>query len=246
MKDMIKNYITVAVLALFLFFVPFAPVVQIRSYALTLFGSGHQKPANVPAPKVEVSPPQVNPMEALQAKICEVVALKNTLLKKREEMQKVRCEYEKEIEELKNEITQEQAINKVDDFSQAMKNKRIRNNLTLIQRHLAYINKITKLENSLSQGIEELLFLERKTRADIKIVRLLDNKDELVKKINGSLSNYANSSSRFVLDAKGLNFTPLKKIWQEIVPEQEQTPPKVVEPAPLPSKQSQESNIKNI
>lgn len=247
MKYMIKYYFIMAALAFFIFCVFFVPAVQIRSYAVTLFGAVPKAPPVVSAPpKIEQCPRQVNPMEALQSKVNDVVALKNSLEKKRGEMQNVRHEYDKEIDVLKSEITQEQMISNVDDFGQAMKNKRIRNNLLLIQRHLAYINKINKLENSLSQGIEELLFLERKTKADIKIVKLLDNKDDLVKKINSSLSNYEHSSSRFALDSKGLSFTPLKKIWQDISPVEEQSPAKESMPPLFPPQQSQDSNQKLI
>lgn len=160
-------------------------------------------------------------LAGLQTKINEVVNLKNGLEKKRGEMQNARTEYQAEIAVLKTEIEQERRSGNIGDYSQALKNKRIRNNLLLIQRQMAYIDKIDKLEFTLSQGIEEMLYLERKAKADMKIVRLLDNKDELVQKIDNSLKNYAPYATRFALDEKRLNFVPIKRIWQEMTPGQQ-------------------------
>lgn len=160
-------------------------------------------------------------LEGLQSKINEVVTLKNGLEKKRKEMQNARSEYQGEIVVLKNEIDQERRGGNIGDYQQALKNKRIRNNLLLIQRQMAYIDKIDKLEYTLSQGIEEMLYLERKAKADLKIVRLLDNRDELVQKIDNSLKNYAPYATKFALDEKRLHFIPIKRIWQEMSPEQQ-------------------------
>jgi hypothetical protein len=164
----------------------------------------------------------VNALESLQSKIKEVVVLKDGLEKKRKEMQGARLEYQNEIVQLKNEIDTERHNNNIDNYKQALKNKRIHNNLALIQRQLAYVDKINKLEYTLSQGIEEMIYLERKTKADLKIVKLLDDKDELVEKIDNSLKNYAPYATKFALDAKRLNFTPLPKIWQDISSKDEQ------------------------
>lgn len=161
-------------------------------------------------------------LAGLQSKINEVVTLKNGLEKKRGEMRNARTEYQTEIAALKTEIDQERHSGNISDYSQALKNKRIRNNLLLIQRQMAYIDKIDKLEFTLSQGIEEMLYLERKAKADLKIVRLLDNKDELVQKIDNSLKNYAPYATRFALDEKRLHFVPIKRIWQDMTPEQQQ------------------------
>jgi hypothetical protein len=164
----------------------------------------------------------VNALEGLQNKIKEVMDLKDGLEKKRKEMQNTSSEYQNEIAQLKIEIDDERQKNNIDNYKKALKNKRIHNNLALIQRQLAYIDKINKLEYTLSQGIEEMLYLERKTKADLKIVKLLDNKDELVEKIDNSLKNYAPYATKFALDAKRLNFKPLPKIWQEILSKDEQ------------------------
>lgn len=171
-------------------------------------------------------------LAGLQSKINEVVNLKNGLEKKRGEMRNARTEYQAEIAALKTEIDQERHGGNISDYSQALKNKRIRNNLLLIQRQMAYIDKIDKLEFTLSQGIEEMLYLERKAKADLKIVRLLDNKDELVQKIDNSLKNYAPYATRFALDEKRLHFVPIKRIWQDMTPGQQSAPGS---PGPQPS-----------
>jgi hypothetical protein len=174
-------------------------------------------------------------LDALQTKINEIVTLKHGLEKKHIEMQNVRREYQSDIAKFKDEISNEKLIKRITSFEQARNNKRVINNLALIQRHLAYIDKINKLEETLSQGIEELLYLERKAKADLKIVRVLDNKDELVRKIDNSLKNYAPNAAKYILDSKKLNLTPLKKIWQEMTANEE----KSVQQMPVAAGQSQ-------
>ena len=163
-----------------------------------------------------------NSMNILQEKINEVVSLKTTLEEKRTDMIKTRLEYETEVTQLKIEIDNERQSSQIDTYAQALKNKRIRNNLALIQRQSAYVDKINQLENKILQGIEELLYLEREAKADLKMVKLLDNKDELVQRIDRSLQNYSSSSAKFAIEVKHLKFKPLKQIWQEISPAPEE------------------------
>lgn len=169
-----------------------------------------------------------NSLNILQEKINEVVSLKTTLEEKRTDMIKTRLEYETDVTQLKIEIDNERQSSQIDTYAQALKNKRIRNNLALIQRQSAYVDKINQLENKILQGIEELLYLEREAKADLKMVKLLDNKDELVQRIDRSLQNYSSSSPKFAIEVKQLKFKPLKQIWQEIAPPppEEKLPPK--------------------
>ena len=173
-----------------------------------------------------------NSLNILQEKINEVVSLKTTLEEKRTDMIKTRLEYETDVTQLKVEIDNERKSSQIDSYAQALKNKRVRNNLALIQRQSAYVDKISQLEQKILQGIEELLYLEREAKADLKMVKLLDNKDELVQRIDRSLQNYSSSSAKFAIEAKQLKFKPLKQIWQEIAPPPEEK---------LPQKPMQES-----
>lgn len=108
-----------------------------------------------------------NQHENLMATIEEAADLRNQLLMKREEIDKLNAYYSNGIAELENTIYQEAHKEGINSFEQARKNKRIELSLRTIQRRRAYILELENPTLWIDRGSEELLYLTRKAELDL-------------------------------------------------------------------------------
>jgi hypothetical protein len=174
--------------------------------------SGKKKKAKKDA---KISKDTNSTAETLTQKMNRVSVLLDQLRNNLNQATTAKANFQTEIEALKSEIRQGKQRIGTDTFERATKNTRINNNLLLIQRQTAYIEKIEELEVKYKKGIEEMVYLERQGAADLKMVRLLGNKDEIVKKIDKIIKNYS-SYSRYAIDESQLRLKSLRQIWKEI------------------------------
>jgi len=101
-----------------------------------------------------------DPNYIYNAKIEEISMLRETLLRKKEEIGQLKKYYREGIAELENEIFDEMRSAKTDTFLQALENKRIEFGLRTIQRRHAYVQQLDRPSEWLYKACEELLYLE--------------------------------------------------------------------------------------
>lgn len=183
----------------------------------TILANGCEQMSNEPAGKIGVLKNDPAPVRKLKNKINSLVGLRARLFAKIRDLSATRDSYKTQIAMLKSEIQEERRKNSVNSYQQAINNKRIGSNLSLIQRQLAYIDKIDELGYQLNMGTEELLYLEREARADLKITAVLDNKDELTQKIDQAIKSYEPYAGKFAFDKSQLRITSTEQIWNEII-----------------------------
>lgn len=164
------------------------------------------------------SPARPLTVKELTAKINSLAKLKKRIEKKKRETVRTREEYYDDIGRYKKEILEEKRLSRgINSYAEAIRSKRINSNLSLIQRQLAYVEKLTELEYRLNMGSEELLYLEREARADLEIVKVLQTKDQLISRIDRALHDYHPNSERFALSKGKLNLKSTESIWNDIV-----------------------------
>lgn len=159
----------------------------------------------------------LTPTQKIQEKIRSLAALNSKLEQKKSEVASARAEYGRDIQRLKKEIKYEAGKSGgITSYAEAVRNKRINSDLMLIQRQLAYVDKLNELEFQLNLGTEELLYLEREAQTDLVMAKVLDKEDELVKKIADAIKNYEPYTEKFVIEKGQLNLRPPEQIWRDI------------------------------
>jgi hypothetical protein len=152
------------------------------------------------------------------AKIEEVSALRDTLLRKQEEVMRLKKHYQDGIEELEKEIADELQKGEISTSLQAMENQGIAFTLRTIQRRQAYIQQLERPSKWLFKACEELLYIKRRTVMDIQVAEIAAGieMNKHVRHINAAVRKYQPTADKLALDMTNAQPEPLEIIWERI------------------------------
>ena len=172
-----------------------------------------------PSTAKPVTPPVVTtPEDPYLEKLQDVSRLRADLLAKKDEIDQLKEFYRDGISELEEELQQEATRQKVEKLAEALANRKIELDLRSIQRRWAYIDELEKPSHWLFQGSEELLFLSRRARIDLKMSEIASGIEltRHTRRLNASLQKYQLSPERLAIDLDSSRLRPLEDIWQAI------------------------------
>ena len=152
------------------------------------------------------------------ANIEEITSLRDTLLRKQEEVMRLKKNYQDGIEELEKEISDELQKGESSTFMQAMENNGIAFTLRTIQRRQAYIQQLERPLKWLFEACEELLYIKRRTVMDIQVAAIADGVDmkKHVRHINAAVRKYQPAADKLAPDMTAAQLEPLEIIWGRI------------------------------
>jgi hypothetical protein len=165
-----------------------------------------------------IKPPTPKISSIYDAKIEEVTALRDSLLFKQEEVIRLKNQYQRGIEELEKEISDELQKGKSNTFLQAMENNSIAFTLRTIQRRQAYIQQLESPARWIHQACEELLYIKRRTLVDLQVAEIADgiDMDKHVRDINTAVRKYKPAADKLAPDMTNAPLEPLEAIWERI------------------------------
>jgi len=152
------------------------------------------------------------------AQIEEISTLRDTLLRKQEEVRRLKKHYQDGIEELEKEIADELQKGEISTFLQAMENKGTAFTLRTIQRRQAYIQQLERPSKWIFKACEELLYIKRQTVMDIQVAEIAAGIDmnKHVRHINAAVRKYQPTADKLTLDMTNAQPEPLEIIWDRI------------------------------
>jgi hypothetical protein len=147
-----------------------------------------------------------------------ISTLRDTLLRKQEEVRRLKKHYQDGIEELEKEIADELQKGEVSTFLQAMENKGTAFTLRTIQRRQAYIQQLERPSKWILKACEELLYIKRQTVMDIQVAEIAAGIDmnKHVRHINAAVRKYQPTADKLALDMTNAQPQPLESIWDRI------------------------------
>ena len=151
----------------------------------------------------------------------EAIRLRDTLLKKQEEIQALKHYYRNRIQEVRDEILNEKREKGITTFQQALKSKRIELGLRTIRRRHSYINKLNEPLEQLHGGSEKLLYIKRLAGIQIQMAPIVNGLDisKLGKRMDIIIEKEARGADSLAIDTRGTRAPALEEIWKEIVQE---------------------------
>lgn len=151
-------------------------------------------------------------------KLEDLVGLRQKLSAKKEEINKLIKEYSASIKQLEDEIRTEKRNKRINSYDQAKNNQRISYDLALIQRKGAYISKLEEILPKLDNGANELEFLQRQTEDDIKMEKVLGEKEieKLAEKIEKTIAKYLPEAGELAISVDENKLESPRKIWERI------------------------------
>ncbi|MCK5202285.1 MAG: hypothetical protein KAR15_00385, partial [Desulfobacterales bacterium] len=152
------------------------------------------------------------------AQIEAISTLRDTLLRKQEEVRRLKKHYQDGIEELEKEIADELQKGEISTFLQAMENKGTAFTLRTIQRRQAYIQQLERPSKWIFKACEELLYIKRQTVMDIQVAEIAAGIDmnKHVRHINAAVRKYQPTADKLALDMTNAQPEPLEIIWDRI------------------------------
>ena len=158
----------------------------------------------------------------LADKLEKATRLRDTLLKKQEEIQALKHYYRNRIQEVRDEILIEKREKGITTFQQALKSKRIELGLRTIRRRHLYINKLNGPLEQLHDGSEELLYIERLAGIQIQMAPVVNgiDIDKLGKRMDIIIEKEARGVDSLAIDTRETRAPDLEEIWNEIVQEE--------------------------
>ena len=157
--------------------------------------------------------------EELWEKLSDINELYLKLWSKLVDVTSLHQRFQEGNENLMQEIYEIKKENKIKTYEEAVKVPRIRKNFLLIQRRTAYMEKVEQIGMRIIDGMEELVYLKRKTQDDIELVGVLGEEeiDGLVQNINQALEKYMPDAGELVIDVEGVELKSTEEIWKDIV-----------------------------
>jgi hypothetical protein len=159
-----------------------------------------------------------DPNTIYDAKIKEISVLRETLLRKKEEIGRLKKYYREGIAELEKEIFDEMRSAKIDTFLQALKNKRIEFKLRTIQRRHAYMRQLDQPSEWIFKACEELLYLKRRAKIDLQVAEVAGGIDMNMhmRHMNTAIEKYRPTAERLAVDMTDAQLEPLENVWEQI------------------------------
>ena len=154
----------------------------------------------------------------LDAKISEIMALRDALLQKQAEILELKNEYQKRIDELEKEIADEMQRAGISTFLQAMENRRVQFGLQTIQRRQNYIRKLEKPSNWIFEACEELLYIKRQAMVDLQVAEIASGIDlnRHMQQMEVAADRYKLTAEKLAIDLTDAQSESLEKIWERI------------------------------
>jgi len=167
-------------------------------------------------PKATIQPD--DPNYIYYAKIKEISMLRETLLRKKEEIGQLKKYYQEGIAELEKEIFDEISSAKPDTFLQAIENKRIEFGLRTIQRRQAYMQQLDRPSEWIYTACEELLYLERRATVDLQVAEVASGIDlnMHMRHMNTAIEKYQPTADRLAVDMTDAQLESLENVWEQI------------------------------
>lgn len=157
--------------------------------------------------------------KTLQERHDSLSELNSKLDSKKSEVENLLQVFTDDIEQLEDEIREEIEIHKDMTYQEGLANKRISYNLKLLQQKRIYIKKLTGFQERLMHGSEEVLFLTRKTESDLKICKVMDEKElsDLIERIDQVIKDYLPYADNFAIDVAENEVESSENILQDVV-----------------------------
>ncbi|MCX6745725.1 MAG: hypothetical protein NTX00_01770 [Candidatus Parcubacteria bacterium] len=159
------------------------------------------------------------PEKVIQTKISEIQDLRKRLNEKQDELGKLILEYQQGVNDLKKAVKRYSRRHQINTFELAQKDNEISYNLALIQKKVAYIQKLQQLVARMQQGMQELQYLENQAIDDLKIVKALksEDTDKLISDINTVITKYLPEAGTLPINIDEKNLPSPEQIWEEII-----------------------------
>ena len=159
-----------------------------------------------------------DPNYIYDAKIKEISVLRETLLRKKEEIGQLKKYYQEGIAELEKEIFDEMRSAKTDTFLQALENKRIEFGLRTIQRRHAYMRQLDQPSEWIYKACEELLYLKRRAKIDLQVAEVASGIDMNMhmRHMNTAIEKYRPTAERLAVDMTDAQLESLENVWEQI------------------------------
>ncbi|NNF99971.1 MAG: hypothetical protein HKM93_11380 [Desulfobacteraceae bacterium] len=172
-----------------------------------------------PANSLPTDPPPVFFNETLELIKQDILALRERLLEKENEIATLQDYYRNAITEIEDDIKEETVNAKYESFQQAITNKRIELNLRTIQRRLAYIEKLDQPTRLLHRRSEQLLFLQRKTEMYEMLMAKTSGivLDPFKREVDDTLNLIRASEDELSIDQVKSNPPSLNAIWNSTI-----------------------------
>ena len=202
-----------------------SPGIALVITAIVLFGTAIGRNCHGRKPHVKTSGTQSAleiKVECKGSKLCDkledLVGLRQKLAVKKEEINKLIGEYSASIKQLEGEIRTEKRNKRINSYAQAKDNQRISYDLALIQRKTAYISKLDEVLPKLDSGSNELEFLQRQTEDDIKMEKVLGEKEieKLAEKIEETIAKYLPDAGELAISVDESKMESPQQIWERI------------------------------
>ena len=159
-----------------------------------------------------------DPNYIYDAKIKEISVLRETLLRKKEEIGQLKKYYQEGIAELEKEIFDEMRSAKTDTFLQALENKRIEFGLRTIQRRHAYMRQLDQPSEWIYKACEELLYLKRRAEVDLQVAEVASGIDMNMhmRHMDTAIEKYRPTAERLAVDMTDAQLESLENVWEQI------------------------------
>jgi hypothetical protein len=215
-KAVLTAIVVAAVFSGFFIFDNKSNIKSIRKAASKKIENAVASKASYPKTKSTIQPD--DPNYIYYVKIKEIRTLRETLLRKKEEIGQLKKYYQEGIAELEKEICDEMRSAKTDTFLQALENKRIEFGLRTIQRRHAYMRQLDQPSEWIYKAAEELLYLKRKVMVDLQVAEVASGIDinKHMRHMNTAIEKYRPTAERLAVDMKDAQLESLENVWEQI------------------------------
>ena len=158
------------------------------------------------------------PLSPVDRKLKEAAELRDSLLDKQRAIADLKQHYLYGIGGLEDEIFEVIHDKGLTTYQDVLKEKKIKLNLSSIQRRHLYIKELDQLFEQLVLGSEELLYINRLTGIDIKMVDVVKDMDmdKLTRRIETYIRRHIHDNDKLILGTKNIKPQPIKTIWKMI------------------------------
>lgn len=157
-------------------------------------------------------------LRKLEHRYTDLQSLQAKLSSKEGAVEHLKWQYSQNINFYQDEIRKIKENRQINSFNEAIGDRDIAYDLSIIQREQAYIGKLTEIETSLNAGISELFYLKRMTQDDYILAEVLNEKEVegLVKEIDRVIEVYLPQSNELVIEVDDKYIESLEEIWKKI------------------------------